>query len=88
MSITISPTRTASRARNPHESGAASDSVPADFDPGAHPILALHFFGVRPLHRIGGIAANVMVDLKRQRQVARLHSLGSRPASLRWAQYE
>ena len=88
MSFITSTTRTASCARNPYESDAAPDSVPADFDSSAHPILALHFFGVRPLHRIGGIAANVMVDLKRQRQVARLHSLGPRPASLRWAQYE
>ena len=54
-------------------------SLPAGFDPAAHPIIARHFFGVEPFRQIGDVAAEVVADLKRQRQVARLHSLGPRP---------
>ena len=77
MKIYASTACAASRIKT-HKSDDALDSAPADFDPTAHPIISRHFFGVEPLRQIGDVAV-VVVDLKRQRQVARLHSLGPRP---------
>ena len=54
-------------------------SLPVGFDPAAHPIIAHHFFGVEPFRQIGDVAVVVVADLKRQRQVAHLLSLGPRP---------
>ena len=50
----------------------------ADFDPGTHPIIARHWFGVEPLRSIGAIAAEVVADLRFRRKVQRLHRLGDR----------
>ena len=55
------------------------DSAPADFDATANPIIGKHFFGVESFRPVDAIANNVVVDLKRQRQVAHLHLLGPRP---------
>ena len=38
----------AARCVKPHKSDAALNSASADFDPTAHPILARHWFGLRP----------------------------------------
>ena len=54
-------------------------AAPPDFDPAACPIIAKHFFGTEPLRTISDVADLVGADLKRQRQVTRLHSLGPRP---------
>ncbi len=78
MSIYGTTPRRSSRVK-PHKSHGAPDSASAKFDPAAHPIIARHFFGVEPFRQIGDVAAKVVADLKRQRQVARLHSLGPRP---------
>ncbi len=56
----------------------AAESVPADLDPGTHPIIALHWFGMEPLHPIGPIAADVVADLQFRHQIERLHRLGPR----------
>ncbi len=50
----------------------------ADFDPGTHPIIARHWFGVEPPHPIGQIAAEVMANLRRRRHVQQVHRLGDR----------
>ncbi len=54
------------------------DSVPADLDPGTHPIIAKHWFGVKPLRPDGPIAAEVVADLRFRRKVQRVHRLGDR----------
>ena len=64
--------------------GSALDSVPTAFDATANPILAEYWFGVEPFRQIGDVAdlvdaGLVVANLKRQRQVVRLHSLGPRP---------
>ena len=74
---TTSPYR--SSRFKPHKSDGPPDSAPADFDATANPIIGRHFFGVEPFRQIGDVAAVVVADLKRQRQVARLLSLGPRP---------
>ena len=53
-------------------------AAPPDFDPAAHPIVARHFFGIEPFRQIGDVAAKVIADLKRQRQIEHLHQLGPR----------
>ena len=58
--------------------GSAADLIPADLDPATHPIVAQHFFGIEPLRPIGPIAADVVADLRRRRQVQRLHRRGDR----------
>ncbi len=65
------PVATVSRDR-------AADSVPADLDPGTHPIIAKHWFGVEPLRPDGPIAAEVVADLRFRRKVQRVHRLGDR----------
>ena len=64
---------------NPSSLKKQASAAPADFDPTACPILAEHFFGVSPFRQVADVAALVVADLKRQRQVARLLSLGPRP---------
>ncbi len=53
----------------------AADSLPNGFDPVASPIIALHFYGWRPL---GAVAADVVQDLTFRRKVQRLHAKGAR----------
>lgn len=69
--------RAARRVECPRSSG-APDSAPANFDPVSHPIIARHFLGVEPLRPIGEIAVEAVADLRFQRQVKRLHRLGTR----------
>ena len=45
-------------------------TLPPGFDPGKMPVLALHWFGLRP--SVG------LADLRRQRAVVQLHRLGPR----------
>ncbi len=45
----------------------SSDCPPVDFDANAHPILAVHWFGTRPVR-----------SLNRQRQIEHVHRLGAR----------
>ena len=71
MSTTISPPRTASRAKR---SGA--NAAPVNFDPATHPIIARHFFGVEPLHTIDQTATEVVADLRRRRHIQQVHRLG------------
>ena len=52
-------------------------SLPAGFDPAAHPIIARHVFGVEPFP-IDRIAAEVVADMRFRHQVLRLHLLGPR----------
>ena len=78
MSTYTTSPRRSSRVK-PQRSTDALESASAKFDPAAHPIIARHFFGVEPFRQIGDVAAVLVADLKRQRQVARLHSLGPRP---------
>lgn len=60
-----------SRPRSP-------DCAPADFDPGAHPILARHWFGIEPPRSTGQVAGEVVANLRRQRQIEHVHRLGPR----------
>ena len=64
------------RATSAKRSGA--NTAPVNFDPGTHPILAVHYFGLEPPHPIGQIAAVIVADMKFRRQVERLHGLGPR----------
>ena len=52
-------------------------SLPAGFDPAAHPIIARHVFGVEPFP-IGLAASEVLADLRFRRQCQHLHALGDR----------
>ena len=71
-------TPTAFAARRTESRPCFSDYPPADFDTGAHPIIGLHLFGIQPLRPIGAIDADVVANLRRQRQVQALHRLGPR----------
>ena len=73
MSITISSARPASRAKRN-----GVDAVPVNIDPGAYPILAVHFFGLEPPRPVGPVAAEVVADLRFRRQVEHLHGVGPR----------
>ena len=59
-------------------SGPAQGS-PTGFDPAAHPILAVHFFGVDPPDPNGQTAASLVASPRRQRAAEHLHNLGPRP---------
>lgn len=52
-------------------------SLPAGFDPAAHPVIARHIFGVEPFP-IGPIAAEVVADMRFRQRVQYLHRLGPR----------
>ncbi len=54
------------------------NDLPPDFDADAMPILAAHWFGVRPLRPTGQVVGGVVADLKRQRQIKHVYSLGVR----------
>ncbi len=43
-----------------------------------HPIISRHWVGVDPFRPIGDVAAVMVADLKRQREVEYLHRLGPR----------
>ena len=58
-------------------SGPAQGSL-TGFDPAAHPILAVHFFGLEPPRPVGPISAEVVAGLRFRRQVQRLHQQGDR----------
>ena len=79
MPLTYSKTcRGSSRISEPRQSIGALDSVPLDFNPADHPIIAKHFFGVSPFRSIGIVAAEVVADLRFRRQVQQVHRLGDR----------
>ena len=69
--------QTAPGRTKPRQSIGALDSVPADFDPAANPILALHFFGIEPIRQTSD-TADMAARLKRQRRIEHLHRLGPR----------
>ena len=50
----------------------------AKLDPGTHPIIARHWFGVELVRPIRSIAAEVVVDLRFRRKVQQVHRLGDR----------
>ncbi len=52
-------------------------SLPAGFDPAAHPIIARHVFGVEPFP-IGQVTSEVAADMRFRHQILRLHRLGPR----------
>jgi hypothetical protein len=58
--------------------GSATESVPADLDPAAYPIIARHFFGVESSRLVCPLAAEVVADLRRRRHVQQVHRLGDR----------
>ncbi len=58
--------------------GRAAELTPADLDPDTYPIIAQHWFGVKPLHS-GQIAAEIVASPRRQRGAEHLHNLGPRP---------
>ena len=45
------------------------DAIPSDLDPNRNPIIATHFFGWQ---RLGDVAAGIIRDLRRRRNVDRL----------------
>ncbi len=57
----------------------AAESVPADLDPGTHPIISKHWFGIEPPCAIGSISAEIVASPRRQRAAEHLHNLGPRP---------
>ena len=65
--------------RHPGLGDRGANAAPDDFDPRTHPILATHFFGVKPPHPIGPIAAALVASPRRQRAAEHLHNLGPRP---------
>ena len=54
------------------------DEPPANFDLATHPILSRHWFGIEPLRPIAHVTAEIVADLRRQRQIEHLHLLGPR----------
>ncbi len=72
------PTARAARRVECPRSDAAPDSAPADFNATAHPIISRHWFGVDPVRPIGRVAAEVVANLKRQRQIEHVDRLGAR----------
>ena len=44
----------------------------------AHPIIGEHFFGIEPFRPIGHVAAEIVADLRRQRQIEHVYRLGVR----------
>ena len=75
MSNIISTARAASHTRAASRS---RDCVPTEFDAGALPIIARHWYGIEPFRLIGEVAADVVADLRFRRKVQRLHGLGPR----------
>ena len=52
-------------------------SVPADFNPAEHPIIARHIFGFEATRQTSD-TVDMAARLKRQRQIEHLHHLGPR----------
>ena len=65
-------------ARRCESRSCSPDCPPVDFDPGAHPIIARHFFGIEPLHLVGQVAGKGAADLRRQRRIEHVYRLGPR----------
>ena len=80
MDIYASTAR-AARCVKPHRSDAAIDSAPGIFDAATYPIIGEHFFGIEPFRPIGHVAAEIVADLRRQRQIEHIHRLGARAVS-------
>ncbi len=80
MDIYASTAR-AARCVKPHKSDAAIDSAPGIFDAATYPIIGEHFFGIEPFRPIGHVAAEIVADLRRQRQIEHIHRLGARAVS-------
>ncbi len=72
------PVYTSTRSVTTASHRSAAEPIPADLNPGAHPIISKHWFGVEPLRPIGPIAAEVVASLRRQRQIEHVHRLGAR----------
>ena len=68
----------AQRAERPASSSSPIHQAPPDFDAGAMPILARHWFAVAPFRANGEVAAEAVADLRFRRQVIRLHEHGPR----------
>ena len=68
----------AQRAERPASSSSPIHQAPPDFDAGAMPILARHWFAVAPFRANGEVAAEAVADLRFRRQVQRLCRLGPR----------
>ena len=56
----------------------AAESATADLDPGTHPIIALHWFGIPPC-AIGSAPAEIVASPRRQQAAEHLYSLRPRP---------
>ena len=69
MTFTTKRLRASSRSSRAERRRSSLDSPPLDFDAGAHPILAKHWFNVPPFRPIGEVAAEVVADLRFRRQV-------------------
>ncbi len=72
------PTARAARRVECSRSNGAPDSTPANFNATAHPIISRHWFGVDPVRPIGRVAAEVVANLKRERQIEHVDRLGAR----------
>lgn len=59
--------------------GSAVESTPAELDPTSCPIIARHFFGIKPLRSIDPIAAALVASPRRQRAADHLYNVGPRP---------
>ncbi len=53
-------------------------AAPLDFDPAACPILAEHFFDTEGAPPVGETTTEVLIGLRRERQIEHLHRLGPR----------
>ena len=56
----------------------AAESVPADLDPGTHPIIARHWFGIEPLYSHSQICTTRPTSLRRHLQFEHVYRLGPR----------
>ena len=61
-----------------HAKRSGANTAPVNFDPATHPIIARHWFGIEPLRPIAHVTAEIVADLRRQRQIEHLHLLGPR----------
>ncbi len=63
---------------NPKAPKKQVSSTPPDFDPAACPILAEHFFGTGAAPPVGETTTEVVIGLRRERQIEHVHQLGPR----------
>ena len=54
------------------------DKLPSDFDAGANPILAKHYFGISPFRSIGEVTAEVVSGLKLPHRIEPVRQPGPR----------